>query len=56
MAEAAAVRACLEEIGRRVRGDLRVDRYSRILYSTDASIYQVEPLGVLVPRSMEDVR
>ena len=31
------------------------DRASRGRYSTDASIYQVEPIGVLVPRSHDDV-
>jgi FAD/FMN-containing dehydrogenase/Fe-S oxidoreductase len=37
-------------------GDIRTDNYSRILYSTDASIYQVKPFGVLIPRSVEDVQ
>ncbi len=36
-------------------GEIRFDRYSRLLYSTDASIYQIEPLGVLIPRSHDDV-
>jgi FAD/FMN-containing dehydrogenase/Fe-S oxidoreductase len=36
-------------------GDVRFDRVSRALYSTDASVYQIEPLGVVVPRSAEDV-
>lgn len=44
-----------EEIRRRIRGELRCDRVSRILYSTDASIYQIEPLGVVIPRTTEDV-
>src|SRR3990172_2384392 len=38
-----------------VRGEVRFDAYSRILYSTDASIYQIEPLGVVIPRDREDV-
>src|SRR3990172_4252030 len=38
-----------------VRGEVRFDAYSRILYSTDASIYQIEPLGVVIPRDTEDV-
>src|SRR5207249_4644207 len=25
------------------------------LYSTDASIYQIEPLGVVIPRTLEDI-
>ena len=32
------------------------DRFSRGRYSTDASHYQIEPLGVVVPRTDDDVR
>ena len=39
-----------------VEGDVLFDRASRGRYSTDASIYQIEPLGVLVPKSNADVR
>ncbi len=39
-----------------VRGAVLVDPASRARYATDASIYQVEPLGVLVPTSDDDVR
>lgn len=39
-----------------LRGELLFDDLSRALYSTDASIFQVEPLGVVVPRDEEDVR
>jgi FAD/FMN-containing dehydrogenase/Fe-S oxidoreductase len=28
----------------------------RVLYATDASMYEIEPLGVLIPRTAEDVR
>jgi FAD/FMN-containing dehydrogenase/Fe-S oxidoreductase len=38
-----------------VRGELLFDRAARGRYSTDASIYQVQPIGVLVPASHEDV-
>ena len=34
---------------------MRFDRLSRALYATDASVYQIEPLGVVVPRTREDV-
>src|SRR5581483_8141681 len=48
-----------DELARRlrdaVRGEVLFDAASRGRYSTDASIYQVEPLGVLVPRTMDDV-
>jgi FAD/FMN-containing dehydrogenase/Fe-S oxidoreductase len=38
-----------------LRGEVRFDQTTRRLYSTDASIYQMEPLGVVIPRTVEDV-
>lgn len=38
-----------------IEGDVLFDAGSRGRYSTDASIYQIEPLGVVVPRSDADV-
>jgi FAD/FMN-containing dehydrogenase/Fe-S oxidoreductase len=38
-----------------VAGEVRFDDVSRALYSTDASVYQIQPAGVLVPRSRDDV-
>ena len=32
-------------------GEVRFDRLSRALYSTDASVYQIVPLGVVLPRT-----
>jgi len=37
-----------------VQGDVRFDRFTRGRYATDASHYQIMPLGVVAPRSMED--
>src|SRR5881628_1957175 len=39
----------------RVSGEVRFDRASRLMYSTDASIYEIEPIGVVIPRNHEDV-
>ncbi|MFO1310793.1 MAG: FAD-linked oxidase C-terminal domain-containing protein [Burkholderiales bacterium] len=39
-----------------VQGDVLFDRASRGRYATDASIYQVMPVGVLVPAGDDDVR
>src|SRR4029079_12209086 len=36
-------------------GDVRFDAYSRHLYAQDASSYAIEPLGVCLPRSADDV-
>ncbi len=44
-----------EELERELEGEVRFDKVSRALYSTDASVYQIEPLGVVVPRSREDL-
>jgi FAD/FMN-containing dehydrogenase/Fe-S oxidoreductase len=43
------------ELRRVVRGSVRFDPASRLLYSTDASMYQVEPIGIVTPRDPEDV-
>ena len=39
-----------------VQGEVRFDKYSRALYSQDASIYSMEPAGVVLPKSVEDVQ
>lgn len=39
-----------------IRGHVRFGRHDRMLYATDASLYQVEPIGVVVPADVEDVR
>ena len=38
-----------------VQGEVRFDKVSRVLYSTDASVYQIEPVGVLIPKCREDI-
>ena len=48
--------ALWRELRRAVRGPLLTDAASRGRYATDASIYQVEPLAVLIPESDDDVR
>jgi FAD/FMN-containing dehydrogenase/Fe-S oxidoreductase len=36
-------------------GEVRFDRISRALYSTDASVYQIVPLAVVLPRTQDDI-
>ena len=43
------------DLERELSGEVRFDAVSRALYSTDASVYQMLPLGVVVPRTDEDV-
>ena len=45
-----------QRLRKNVDGEILFDAASRGRYSTDASIYQVEPLGVVVPRSEEAAR
>ena len=44
-----------QELHRALKGEVRFDDYSRALYNTDASIYQMDPIGVVLPRDAEDV-
>ncbi len=44
------------ELGKAIRGNVRFDAGSRLLYSTDASMYQMEPVGVVIPRDADDVQ
>lgn len=39
-----------------VRGDVRFDAQTRAVYATDASIYEIPPVGVVLPRDQSDVR
>src|SRR5712692_3761369 len=43
------------DLERHISGEVRFDAVSRALYSTDASVYHIEPLGVVVPRTRDDV-
>jgi FAD/FMN-containing dehydrogenase/Fe-S oxidoreductase len=37
-------------------GEVRLREHDRLLYSTDASLYQVAPLGVIIPRRVEEIQ
>jgi len=43
------------QLSNAVTGEVRFDRFSRGLYATDASIYQIMPMGVVIPNSDADV-
>ncbi len=43
------------DLRKQIAGEVRLDAASRKLYSTDASIYQIEPLGVAIPRHEDDL-
>jgi FAD/FMN-containing dehydrogenase/NAD-dependent dihydropyrimidine dehydrogenase PreA subunit len=39
-----------------ILGEVRFDAYSRHLFSGDASMYAIEPLGIVFPRDRDDIR
>jgi FAD/FMN-containing dehydrogenase/Fe-S oxidoreductase len=45
----------VSDLESRVDGEVRFDRYTRELYATDASAYEVTPVGVVFPTSTDDV-
>lgn len=46
----------IQHLRKHIQGEVRFDDTSRKLYSTDASIYMIEPLGVVIPRTVADVQ
>jgi FAD/FMN-containing dehydrogenase/Fe-S oxidoreductase len=44
-----------EDLANLIEGEVRFDDYSRQLYATDASAYEVTPIGVVFPTSTADV-
>ena len=44
------------DLHRHVGGDIKTDAYSRALYSTDSSIYQVMPYGVFFPGHADQIQ
>src|ERR1043165_3980200 len=42
------------KLAREITGEVLFDAYSRGRYATDASFYQILPLGVVVPRTMDE--
>src|SRR5437764_5295236 len=47
--------ALARQLRQHTAAEVRFDTAARKLYATDASIYQIEPLGVVIPRTVEDV-
>ena len=49
------VDALRSELKRQIEGEVRFDQISRALYSSDASVYQIQPLGVVIPKNRQDI-
>jgi FAD/FMN-containing dehydrogenase/Fe-S oxidoreductase len=52
---AEGLRALADDLRLAGVSDVRFDKAHRVLYSTDASIYEIEPIGVVVPRHEEEI-
>src|ERR1043166_3692035 len=46
--------ALAHKLKREIEGDVLFDSFARGRYSTDASIYQIEPVGIVIPRTEQD--
>ncbi|HZR37544.1 MAG TPA: FAD-binding and (Fe-S)-binding domain-containing protein [Nevskia sp.] len=51
----AQAQALADALRRRVAGEVRFDGGSRALYATDGSIYRQVPIGVVLPKTLDDV-
>lgn len=47
--------AFVKDLKQTIQGEVRFGEIDRLLYSTDASFYQIKPLGVVIPRNEADV-
>ena len=54
-ASASDTRQLVDELNLQVQGEVRFDKMSSALSSTDASIYQIEPVGVVLPKTKDDI-
>lgn len=45
-----------ERLRNSIKGEVLLDDYSLGMYSTDASIYQIRPLAIVLPRDTDDVK
>jgi FAD/FMN-containing dehydrogenase/Fe-S oxidoreductase len=52
-ADLATLKRSLERV---VEGEVRFDPVTRGVYSTDASVYQIVPAGIVIPKTAEDVK
>ena len=45
----------VNSLSQNIQGEVRSDEMSKTLWSTDASIYQINPVAVVLPKSKDDV-
>src|SRR4029078_9804107 len=45
----------VRHLRKHIAGEVRFDNTTRRLYATDASHYQIQPLGVAIPKTLDDL-
>ena len=55
MLEAEHIKEFINAWQGQLAGEVRADLFTRALYSTDASLYQMLPHAVVIPRTTDDV-
>ena len=45
-----------KNLNNKISGEIRSDEKTRMIYSTDASIYQIVPQAIAFPKSDEDLQ
>lgn len=48
-------RSLFQELAANLKGNIRQDPFTCKIYSVDASIYEVEPLGIIIPQNQQDL-
>ncbi len=49
------IQALEHSLKQQITGEVLFDRISRVLYSTDASNFQIEPVGIVLPRDADEL-
>ncbi|MGH2859016.1 MAG: FAD-binding oxidoreductase, partial [Solirubrobacteraceae bacterium] len=55
MTESAEARSLAHDLSGSIRGEVRFSPGSRALYANDSSVYRQVPIGVVIPRTVDDV-
>ncbi len=50
------VKSSLNILKEKIEGDILTDKITRTIYSTDASAYKQTPLGVAIPKNIDDIK
>jgi len=46
----------LEKLGKKIEGDIFLDEFQKVVYSTDASAYREKPIGITRPKNKKDIK